>query len=84
MKEDGKPISPQYLNDIEHDRRNPSGELLIEQFARALNLPKESLMIAAGSLPEEIMKLAAEKIASDRPDQVAKAFKVFRAKIRAK
>jgi transcriptional regulator with XRE-family HTH domain len=24
-KEDGQAISPQYLNDIEHDRRNPPG-----------------------------------------------------------
>lgn len=23
VKEDGETISPQYLNDIEHDRRNP-------------------------------------------------------------
>ena len=28
-KEDGQAISAQYLNDIEHDRRNPPSELLI-------------------------------------------------------
>ena len=27
-KEDGTPISPQYLNDIEHDRRDPPGEYI--------------------------------------------------------
>jgi len=83
-KEDGRPISPQYLNDIEHDRRNPPGEFLIEQFAKALNLPKDSLMIAAGMLPEEIRKLATESIAADKPEQVTEAFKAFRAKIRGR
>ena len=28
-KDDGQAISPQYLNDIEHDRRNPPSEFLI-------------------------------------------------------
>jgi len=28
-KEDGQAISAQYLNDIEHDRRNPPNEYLI-------------------------------------------------------
>ena len=37
-EEDGQPISPQYLNDIEHDRRDPPGEFLIEQFAKHLKL----------------------------------------------
>jgi len=32
-KEDGLPISAQYLNDIEHDRRNPPSEFLIAQIA---------------------------------------------------
>lgn len=83
-KEDGQPISPQYLNDIEHDRRNPPGEFLVEQFARVLNLPKDLLMVAGGMLPEEIRKLAAERIAADKPEQVTEAFKAFRAKIRGK
>jgi hypothetical protein len=26
VKEDGQPITPQYLNDIEHDRRSPSSD----------------------------------------------------------
>ena len=29
VKEDGAPISPQYLNDIERDRRNPPGDHLL-------------------------------------------------------
>jgi hypothetical protein len=57
---------------------------LIGQFAKILNLPKDSLMVAAGMLPEEIRKLAAETLAADKPDQVVEAFKAFRAKIRGK
>ena len=33
-KDDGRPISPQYLNDLEHDRRHPPSEVLLSQFAR--------------------------------------------------
>jgi transcriptional regulator with XRE-family HTH domain len=32
-KENGQPTSPQYLNDFERDRRVPSSDRLIEQFA---------------------------------------------------
>ena len=76
-KEDGQSISPQYLNDIEHDRRNPSGGFLIEQFAKALKLPKEYLILAAGAFPEEDLG----KISRAKPDKVAEAYKAFRKKI---
>ena len=36
-REAGAPISPQYLNDIEHDRRSPSSDHLVSQFAEDLN-----------------------------------------------
>src|SRR6266566_2963368 len=77
-KEDGTPISPQYLNDIEHDRRNPPGEFLIEQFARVLGLDKDYLCLAAGTVPRQEKRA----IASTDPDKVVAAFKVFRKKIR--
>ena len=77
-KEDGEPISPQYLNDIEHDRRNPPGEFLIEQFARVLGLDKDYLCLAAGTIPQQEKRA----IASTDPDKVVAAFRVFRKKIR--
>lgn len=79
-KEDGEPISPQYLNDIEHDRRNPSGEFLIEQFAKVLNLPKDYLILATGTFPADELR----EIAKASPDKVTEAFKAFRQKIRGK
>ena len=41
-EEDGS-ISPQYLNDIEHDRRSPSSDHMIQQFSRALDLSENYL-----------------------------------------
>src|SRR3546814_7067475 len=37
-EEDGTAISPQYLNDIEHDRSSPTSDHLIRQFAELLNI----------------------------------------------
>ena len=77
-KEDGSQISAQYLNDIEHDRRNPPSEFLIEQFARELELSKDYLCLAAGTLPEADLK----RLGSLEPNVVEDAYKAFRRKIR--
>lgn len=53
VKEDGTPISPQYLNDIERDRRNPPSEDLIAQIAEALDLNADYLFYLAGQIPPE-------------------------------
>jgi transcriptional regulator with XRE-family HTH domain len=52
-REDGKPISPQYLNDIEHNRRSPSSDRLIRQVADALDMDAKYLTyVATGVIPE--------------------------------
>lgn len=71
-EEDDKCISPQYLNDIEHDRRSPSSDHLIQQFAAALDLKVDYLHYLAGNFPEEIRKRHLSE------DQVEKAFMAFR------
>ena len=53
-KEGGGAISPQYLNDIEHDRRNPPSEYIIEQLTGHLGLSKEHLIAAAGLWPTDL------------------------------
>jgi transcriptional regulator with XRE-family HTH domain len=54
LRDDGEPISPQYLNDIEHDRRSPSSDRLVKQFAEALDLDADWLYFLAGRFPEDI------------------------------
>jgi transcriptional regulator with XRE-family HTH domain len=50
-KEDGHPISAPYLNDIEHDRRSPSSDRIIQQFAQALGIEPEVLYFATRRIP---------------------------------
>ncbi len=77
-KEDGTAISPQYLNDIEHDRRSPSSDYLIEQFASVLGLPAEYLSHLAGELPRDIKGIPVDQ------QRVVEAYKVFRRELRRK
>jgi transcriptional regulator with XRE-family HTH domain len=72
-KEDGQAISPQYLNDIERDRRNPPSEFIIGQFAKQLDFDKDTLCLAAGTVSSDLMKMAASQ-----PDKIEQAFKAFR------
>jgi transcriptional regulator with XRE-family HTH domain len=51
IKREGTSISAAYLNDIEHDRRSPSPELL-KQFARVLKIKEDYLVYLAGRFPE--------------------------------
>lgn len=65
-RDDGEPISPQYLNDIEHDRRSPSSDRLVQQFAEALDIEADWLYFLAGRFPEDIRKrsLSAKDVTS--------------------
>jgi transcriptional regulator with XRE-family HTH domain len=71
-EEDHKPISPQYLNDIERDRRNPSSDFLIKQFAKALKDDADYLFFLAGTIPDELRKKPRSK------EQVVEFFSAFR------
>lgn len=71
-EEDGIAISPQYLNDIERDRRSPTSDHLIQQFATALGIDADYLHYLAGKLPDELR----QKNLSE--DTVKEAFKAFR------
>jgi transcriptional regulator with XRE-family HTH domain len=51
-----KPISPQYLNDIEHDRRSPSSSQLVTQFSKVLELNAEYLVFLADRWPDSLRK----------------------------
>lgn len=70
-KDDGQPVSPQYLNDIEHDRRTPSDAVLVE-LAEALKLKKEHLYYLAGMLPAELKGRQVSE------DNAVRAYQAFR------
>jgi transcriptional regulator with XRE-family HTH domain len=72
IKEDGQPISAQYLNDIEHDRRNPPSEDMIKQFAKHLKLEQEVLFYLAGKLTQDMMRTSVE------PEKIVAAYQAFR------
>ena len=72
LKEDGTSISPQYLNDIERDRRNPPGEYFISQFARILEVPEEYFFFLANEIPPKY-----RSDSPNNPTQVQEAFKAF-------
>jgi transcriptional regulator with XRE-family HTH domain len=73
-KDDGSPISPQYLNDIEHDRRIPAAEVL-EGLAKAMKLAPDYLYFLAGSMPADLKKRVV------REDEVVEAYRLFRKRL---
>jgi len=72
IKEDGNPISPQYLNDIERDRRNPPGDNFINQFAKVLGIPEEYLFFIVHEIPPKY-----RKDVPSNPAVVREAFEAF-------
>lgn len=78
LREDGAAISPQYLNDIEHDRRSPSSDRMVQQFAEALEIDPDWLYYLAGRFPEDVrQKKLSEK-------EVIQAMLAFRSGSRGK
>lgn len=75
-KEDGESISPQFINDIERDRRVPA-EFIIGKLSAELNLDKDHLCLLTGVLPKDL----AEPIAAAPPETVTNAFRMFRKRI---
>lgn len=78
QKEDGEAITPQYLNDIEHDRRSPSSDHLVGEFAKVLKIDAFTLYGVIGMLPEQDRKL----VRKATPDQVNQAFVAFRRQLK--
>jgi len=76
LKEDGFHISPQYLNDLERNRRNPPGEYLLHQFSIVLSIDEDFLSYLTDGLPADARRL------SDDPQQVAAALRAFRKTLR--
>ena len=71
-REDGARISTSYLNDIEHDRRSPTGDHLLGEIARALEVAPGFLAFVAGQLPQEIRDLPLDE------ERLRRAVEAFR------
>ena len=70
--EDGRTISEPYLNDIEHDFRNPPREHIIVQLANALGINPDVFFYLAGKLPPDLCE---RDIGNE---QLEAAFRAFR------
>jgi transcriptional regulator with XRE-family HTH domain len=75
-QDDGKPISVQYLNDIEHGRRGAPPDYVIVQLAKLLRLDLDVLYFRSGRLPPDIRK----RTVSDQ--QAAAAYRALRRQLR--
>jgi transcriptional regulator with XRE-family HTH domain len=73
-EEDQTPITPQYLNDIEHNRRSPTSNHLVKQFARVLDIDADVLFTIIGMLPEKERRL----VSKSDPTTVGEALVAFR------
>jgi transcriptional regulator with XRE-family HTH domain len=74
LKEDGTPITPQYLNDIEHDRRSPTTDHMVTALARALNQNPDYFFLLAGKINPADVRRAAEA----GPERAGVAMLAFR------
>lgn len=71
-KEDGTSISPQYLNDIEHSKRNPPSDEMLSQMAGLLDIDLDFLYFHAGQYPEDIRDIDVTE------EKVKEAYMLFR------
>lgn len=78
MQDDGKALSVQYLNDIEHGRRGAPPDYVIKQLARVLRLELDVVYFRAGRIPYDI------RSRSISDDRAAAAFQAFRRTLRRK
>src|SRR6266436_1398951 len=70
-REDGRKVLPPFLNDLEHDRRYPPENAVIEQLAEILKISSDVLYFYAKRLPSDV--------ARDADDiQVEEAYRAFR------
>ena len=78
LKEDGQAISAQYLNDIEHDRRNPPSEYIVRQLGNALDLDLDYLLFLAGRFPADVLEMSRDQ------EGIKTAMKAFRSSLRGR
>ena len=74
-KKDGTAIGLAYINDIEHDRRNPPSPDFVAQLAAVLGVRLEVFQYYAGRLPPD------QKPGDPSHQQIVAAYRAFRKEI---
>jgi len=69
---DGRKVLPPFLNDLEHDRRYPPEDAVINQLAHILKLSSDVLYFYAKRVPPDIRRNATDA-------EVEAAYRAFRA-----
>ena len=76
-KKDGASIGLAYINDIEHNRRNPPAPHFVAQLADVLGVPHDVLRFYARRLDEEVLRQ------DDPPrERIVAAYAAFRRELR--
>lgn len=70
-REDGRKVLPPFLNDLEHDRRYPPENAVIDQLAHILKISSDVLYFYAKRLPSDVARDADD-------NQVEEAYRAFR------
>jgi transcriptional regulator with XRE-family HTH domain len=68
---DGRKVLPPYLDDLEHDRRYPPEDAVIEQLANILNLSPDILYFYAKRVPPDVRR-------DTMDSEVEAAYRAFR------
>jgi transcriptional regulator with XRE-family HTH domain len=77
-KKDGKALGLAYINDIEHNRRNPPAPHFVAQLADVLGVPHDVLRFYAKRLDEQVM------VRHDDPsrERIVAAYAAFKRELR--
>jgi transcriptional regulator with XRE-family HTH domain len=71
LREDGRKVLPPFLNDLEHDRRYPPENGVIDELANILEMSADVLYFYAKRLPSDVARDANDS-------QVEEAYRAFR------
>jgi len=77
-KKDGKALGLAYINDIEHNRRNPPAPHFVAQLADVLGVPHDVLRFYAKRLDEQVMM----RHADPSRERIVAAYAAFKGELR--
>jgi transcriptional regulator with XRE-family HTH domain len=73
-REDGRPVDAPYLNAVEHDRRRPPQNFLIQQLAKIVGIPADVLFFHASRVPPDMERDFDDRAVESAWEAFRKAF----------